>query len=89
MSEIEKLNMVRDYWKHAEAGLRDERDRMQTGFNYYVGNQWDFCGGRVGFGLVFLSWKGLEYGSIWEIFWGGGFGCAGCYGGRCCFWAGV
>ena len=41
MAEVEKLNLVRDFWKHAEAGLRDERDRMQTGFNYYVGNQWD------------------------------------------------
>lgn len=40
MAEIEKLNLVRDFWKHADAGLRDERDRMQTGFNYYVGNQW-------------------------------------------------
>ncbi len=41
MAEVEKLNLVRDFWKHAEAGLRDERDRMRTGFNYYVGNQWD------------------------------------------------
>ena len=41
MSEIDKLNMVRDYWKHSDAGLRDESERMRTGFNYYVGNQWD------------------------------------------------
>ncbi|MBE0534996.1 MAG: hypothetical protein IH624_04940 [Phycisphaerae bacterium] len=41
MSEVERLNLVRDYWKHADAGLRDERERMQTGFNFYVGNQWD------------------------------------------------
>lgn len=41
MSEVERLNLVRDYWKHADAGLHDERDRMQTGFNFYVGNQWD------------------------------------------------
>ncbi len=41
MSEVERLSLVRDYWKHADAGLRDERDRMQTGFNFYVGNQWD------------------------------------------------
>ncbi len=41
MSEVERLNLVRDYWKHADTGLRDERDRMQAGFNFYVGNQWD------------------------------------------------
>lgn len=41
MTEADKLNMVRDFWRLAESGLRDERDRMQTGFNFYVGNQWE------------------------------------------------
>ncbi len=41
MSEVDKLNMVREYWKYSDAGLRDEAERMRTGFNFYVGNQWD------------------------------------------------
>ena len=41
MSEVDRVNMVREYWKHSDAGLRDEAERMRTGFNYYVGNQWD------------------------------------------------
>ena len=41
MSEITRLNMVSEYWKHSDAGLRDELDRMASGFNFYVGNQWD------------------------------------------------
>lgn len=41
MSEITRLNMVTEYWKHSDAGLRDELNRMASGFNYYVGNQWD------------------------------------------------
>ena len=32
MSEITKLNMVTEYWKHSDAGLRDERNRMAQGF---------------------------------------------------------
>ena len=41
MSEVDKLNMVKGYWKYSDAGLRDEAERMRTGFNFYVGNQWD------------------------------------------------
>jgi hypothetical protein len=33
--------MVKGYWKYADSGLRDEAERMRTGFNFYVGNQWD------------------------------------------------
>lgn len=40
MSEIIKLNMVTDFWKHADEGLRDERSRMVKGFAFYVGDQW-------------------------------------------------
>jgi len=40
-NEAEKISMVSDFWKHADAGLRDENERMATGFNFYVGNQWD------------------------------------------------
>jgi len=32
--------MVTEYWKHADAGLRDELDRMAQGFAFYTGNQW-------------------------------------------------
>jgi hypothetical protein len=28
MNEVNKLNMVRDYWKHADEGLRDEFAQM-------------------------------------------------------------
>jgi hypothetical protein len=41
MTEITRLNLVRDYWKHADEGLRDEFARMQKGFAFYVGDQWD------------------------------------------------
>jgi hypothetical protein len=41
MSEINKLNLVRDYWKHADEGPRDEFARMQKGFQFYIGDQWD------------------------------------------------
>ena len=41
MNEVAKLNMVIEYWKHADEGLRSEFERMRTGFNFYVGNQWD------------------------------------------------
>jgi hypothetical protein len=41
MSEVNKLNLIRDYWKHADEGLRDEFARMQKGFQFYVGDQWD------------------------------------------------
>ena len=40
MSEITKLNMVTDFWKHSDAGLRDELDRMAQGFAFYTGDQW-------------------------------------------------
>jgi len=40
MSEIIRLNMVSEYWKHSDAGLRDELDRMAQGFAFYTGNQW-------------------------------------------------
>ena len=41
MSEITKLNMVREFWKHADAGLAGEFARMQEGFRFYTGDQWD------------------------------------------------
>jgi hypothetical protein len=41
MNEVAKLNMVVEFWKHADEGLRSEFERMRTGFNFYVGNQWD------------------------------------------------
>jgi hypothetical protein len=41
MSEVNRLNLVRDYWKHADEGLRDEFARMQKGFQFYVGDQWN------------------------------------------------
>jgi len=40
MSEATKVTMVREYWKHADAGLSDEFAAMQTGFAFYAGNQW-------------------------------------------------
>ena len=41
MSEITRLAMVTEFWKHSDESLRDEIDRMTTGFNFYVGNQWN------------------------------------------------
>ena len=41
MAEAAKLNMVTEYWKHADSGLRDEFERMRSGFAFYVGDQWD------------------------------------------------
>jgi hypothetical protein len=41
MAEAERLNLVREYWKHSDAGLRDELERMRSGFAFYVGQQWD------------------------------------------------
>lgn len=41
MSEITRLAMVSEFWKHADAGLADERNRMTEGFAFYVGDQWD------------------------------------------------
>ena len=41
MSEITKLAMVRDYWKHSDAGLAGEFARMRQGFQFYTGDQWD------------------------------------------------
>ena len=40
MSEIIRLNMVSEYWKHSDAGLRDELNRMAQGFAFYTGDQW-------------------------------------------------
>lgn len=40
MSEIKKLSMVREYWKHADEGLADEFARMHEGFRFYTGDQW-------------------------------------------------
>ncbi len=40
MTEATKLTMVKEYWKHADAGLSDEFAAMQTGFAFYAGNQW-------------------------------------------------
>ena len=41
MSEITKLNMVKEYWRHADAGLAGEFARMHEGFRFYTGDQWD------------------------------------------------
>ena len=43
MSETSKLNMVKDYWKHADAGLAGEFARMHEGFRFYTGDQWDLA----------------------------------------------
>ncbi|MBC8378954.1 MAG: hypothetical protein H8E62_07255 [Planctomycetes bacterium] len=40
MTEATKLTMVRDFWKHADEGLRDEFARMHEGFQFYTGDQW-------------------------------------------------
>ena len=40
MSEATKLSMVKEYWKHADAGLADEFARMNAGFRFYTGDQW-------------------------------------------------
>jgi len=41
MSEITKLNMVKEFWKHSDEGLRDEFARMHQGFRFYTGDQWE------------------------------------------------
>ncbi len=41
MSEADRLSLVRDYWKHSDEALRDEFERMRSGFAFYVGEQWD------------------------------------------------
>jgi hypothetical protein len=41
MNEVNKLNMVKEYWKHADAGLAGEFCRMHEGFRFYTGDQWD------------------------------------------------
>jgi hypothetical protein len=41
MSENSTVAKVKDYWKHADEGLRDEFARMRTGFAFYAGDQWD------------------------------------------------
>jgi len=41
MSEVNKLNMVREYWLHSDAGLAGEFARMHEGFRFYTGDQWD------------------------------------------------
>jgi hypothetical protein len=43
MSEVTKLNMVRDYWKHADAALAGEFARMHEGFRFYTGDQWELA----------------------------------------------
>ena len=43
MSEVTKLNMVREYWKHADAGLAGEFARMHEGYRFYTGDQWDLA----------------------------------------------
>jgi hypothetical protein len=40
MTEATKLTMVKEYWKHADEGLRNEFAAMQTGFSFYAGHQW-------------------------------------------------
>ena len=41
MTENKKINLVREYWRHAEEGLADEFARMQRGFRFYCGDQWE------------------------------------------------
>lgn len=41
MSENTKIVMVREFWKHSDEGLRDEFARMQRGFRFYTGDQWE------------------------------------------------
>jgi hypothetical protein len=35
--------MVREFWKHADAGLAGEFARMHEGFRFYTGDQWDLA----------------------------------------------
>lgn len=41
MTEANKINLVREYWKHADEGLRNEFERMERGFQFYIGDQWE------------------------------------------------
>lgn len=41
MTEANKINLVREFWKHADEGLRDEFARMTQGFQFYIGDQWN------------------------------------------------
>ena len=41
MTEATKLTMVKEFWKHADEGLRAEFARMNAGFRFYTGDQWD------------------------------------------------
>lgn len=40
MTETNKLNMVKEFWKHSDEGLRGEFARMHEGFRFYTGDQW-------------------------------------------------
>ena len=35
------MSLVREFWKHSDESLRDEFERMRSGFAFYVGQQWD------------------------------------------------
>lgn len=41
MTEVSRLNMVKEFWLHADEGLRSEFNRMTQGFRFYTGDQWD------------------------------------------------
>lgn len=41
MTESSKINLVREFWRHADEGLRDEFARMERGFQFYIGDQWE------------------------------------------------
>lgn len=41
MMENAKLTMVKDFWLHADEGLRSEFNRMAQGFRFYCGDQWE------------------------------------------------
>ncbi len=41
MSEVSRIAMVNEYWKLADEAKWDEFARMETGFRFYIGDQWD------------------------------------------------
>ena len=43
MTENNKLVMVKEFWRHADAGLTGEFARMHEGYRFYTGDQWDLA----------------------------------------------
>jgi len=41
MSEISRITMVNEYWRYSEYAKREEMSRMERGFQFYIGNQWE------------------------------------------------